>query len=258
MRVIQRPACIEQWYCPGRIALACATTTRTTRAHALRSCALAEVGHYLLAKSKPRVCACGLWLGPSGSWKGCLKRIPRFSRQHTTTGRRGGWRGPARDLRAGTSLNKSPVIWRLGGLSMFCEAILDGLGAGERGGFLLQILPCGAETHLFSSLQSPGDRCERGKRKPRLGPMPASQPQRLHQSEPRDSQQARGVPGQHDGRSAASTVCHETPQHATIWPFRVQMRGISLFPLIPSSINRKQSNSRKQFLLAISEIGCTY
>ena len=60
--------------------------------------------------------------------------------------------------------------------------------------------------------------------------MPASQPQRLHQSEPRDSQQARGVPGQHDGRSAASTVCHETPQNATIWPF----------------------------LLAISEIGCTY
>ena len=44
-------------------------------------------------------------------------------------------------------------------------------------------------------LQSPGDRRERGKRKPRLGPMSASQPQRLHQSEPRDSQQARGVPG---------------------------------------------------------------
>ena len=55
--------------------------------------------------------------------------------------------------------------------------------------------------------QSPGDRRERGKRKPRLGPMSASQPQRPHQSEPRDSQQARGVPGQHDGRSAASTVC---------------------------------------------------
>ena len=64
-------------------------------------------------------------------------------------------------------------------------------------------------------LQSPGDRRERGKRKPRLGPMSASQPQRLHQSEPRDSQQARGVPGQHDGRSAASTDCHETPQNVT-------------------------------------------
>jgi len=59
-------------------------------------------------------------------------------------------------------------------------------------------------------LQSPDDRRERGKRKPRLGPMPASQPQRFHQSGPRDSQQARGVPGQRDGRSAASTVCHET------------------------------------------------
>jgi len=64
-------------------------------------------------------------------------------------------------------------------------------------------------------LQSPDDRRERGKRKPRLGPMPASQPQRPHQSEPRDSQQARGVPGQHDGRSAASTVCHETSQNVT-------------------------------------------
>ena len=74
---------------------------------------------------------------------------------------------------------------------------------------------CGAEPHLFSSLQSPGDRRERGKRKPRLGPMPASQPQRLHQSEPRDSQQARGVPGQRDGRSAASTAVtrrHKTPR----------------------------------------------
>ena len=67
-------------------------------------------------------------------------------------------------------------------------------------------------------LQSPDDRRERGKRKPRLGPMPASQPQRLHQSEPRDSQQARGVPGQRDGRSAASTACHETPQNATVLP----------------------------------------
>ena len=65
-------------------------------------------------------------------------------------------------------------------------------------------------------LQSPGDRRERSKRKPRLGPMSASQPQRPHQSEPRDSQQARGVPGQHDGRSAASTVRRETPQNATI------------------------------------------
>ena len=80
-------------------------------------------------------------------------------------------------------------------------------------------------------LQSPSDRRERGKRKPRLGPMPASQPQILHQSEePRDSQQARGVPGQRDGRSGASTVCHKTPQNVTIRPF----------------------------LLAISEAGCTY
>ena len=46
--------------------------------------------------------------------------------------------------------------------------------------------------------------------------MPASQPQRLHQSEPRDWQKARGVPGQHDGRSAASTVCHETSQTSLI------------------------------------------
>ena len=77
-------------------------------------------------------------------------------------------------------------------------------------------------------LQSPGDRRgERGKRKPRLGPMSANQPQRPHQSEPRDSQQARGVPGQHDGRSAASTVSHETPQNAaTIWPsFSSNFRG---------------------------------
>ena len=41
-------------------------------------------------------------------------------------------------------------------------------------------------------------------------PMSASQPQMLYQSEPRDSQQARGLPGQHDGRPAASTVCRET------------------------------------------------
>ena len=86
-------------------------------------------------------------------------------------------------------------------------------------------------------LQSPGDRRERGKRnKPRLGPMPASQPQRTHQkSEPRDSQQARGPGGawaarwQVPGRPRA-LVGHKTPQNATIRPF----------------------------LLAISEIGCTF
>ena len=65
-------------------------------------------------------------------------------------------------------------------------------------------------------LQSPDDRRERGKRKPRLGPMSASQPPKLHQSEPRDPQHARGVPAQNDGRSAASTVFHETPKNVTI------------------------------------------
>jgi hypothetical protein len=46
----------------------------------------------------------------------------------------------------------------------------------------------------------------------------------------RGPQRARRVPGQNDGRSVASTVCRETPQNVTIWPF----------------------------LLAISEIGWTY
>jgi len=79
-------------------------------------------------------------------------------------------------------------------------------------------------------LQSPDDRRERGKRKPRLGPMSASQPQRLHQSEPRDSQQARGVPGQRWQVGREHCLRHETAQNVTIiW----------------------------QFLLAISEIGCT-
>ena len=70
-------------------------------------------------------------------------------------------------------------------------------------------------------------------------PMPASQPQRLHQSEPRDSKQARGVPGKRDGRSAASTVCHETPQNATIWKFSLAISEVGrtfLFKKTPSGV----------------------
>ena len=35
----------------------------------------------------------------------------------------------------------------------------------------------------------------------------------------RPAMRARGVPGQHDGRSVASTVCHETPRNATVCQF---------------------------------------
>ena len=106
-------------------------------------------------------------------------------------------------------------------------------------------------------LQSPDDRRERGKRKPRLGPMPASQPQRLHQSEPRDSQQARGVPGQRDGRSAASTVCHETPQNATIWPFLLAISEIGCTPPPPtkyhleSGLNQRDEGAHGFFVIQV-------
>ena len=69
-----------------------------------------------------------------------------------------------------------------------------------------RIVVCRIARLSISHLQSPDDRRERGKRKPRLGPMSASQPPKPHQSESRDSQQARGVPGQHDGRSAARVL----------------------------------------------------
>ena len=136
----------------------------------------------------------------------------------------------------GTSAGEGGFLWWCAGLSCSCGRARQGVGTAGKGSsdnsdpqichrkhppsrqprdrpVLLTaiqgpIVWCG-DTPV---LQLPDDRRERGKRKPRLGPMPASQPQRLHQSEPRDSQQARGVPGQRDGRSAASTVCHETPQ----------------------------------------------
>ena len=79
-------------------------------------------------------------------------------------------------------------------------------------------------------LQSPGDRRERGKRKPHLGPMSASQPNSTIRSELRGPQRARGVPGQRWQVGREHCLRHETAQNVTIWPF----------------------------LLAISEIGCTY
>ena len=87
---------------------------------------------------------------------------------------------------------------------------------------------CGAGTYLFSS--HPTTDASEASASRVWGPCrPVSPKGSIKASHGRDSQQARGVPGQRDGRSAASTVCHETPQNAMIRPF----------------------------FLATSEIGCT-
>ena len=79
-------------------------------------------------------------------------------------------------------------------------------------------MPSGsAETHLFFSHGTIDASDTSASRT--WGPSRPASPKGSIRSELRGPQRARRVPGQNDGKSIASTVCHETPQNATIWPF---------------------------------------